>query len=166
MSGSGCSGCPDSDAHSWATARTRSPAVLGASSMIPGLLGHVEAAEEGALKAGQRAYDDATRRLITNVKVGECRSLIVREQPTAFAIDCDRHDHVIWCEPRQRGDQTGLESMSRIVLLEPHESLDGRIAADHRPEAGPVRHRLAADPATKLGEATTNPSICGLRPLW
>ncbi|WP_329483405.1 hypothetical protein OG555_14590 [Kribbella sp. NBC_01484] len=132
----------------------------------PGALGHIEAAEEGALNTGQRADDDATRRLIINVKMRERRSLIVREQPTAFAIDCDRHDHVLWREPRQSGDQSGLESMARIVLLEPHQSLDGRIAADHGPEAGPVRNRLAADPATMLGEATTNPSICGLRPLW
>ncbi|MGW7682468.1 hypothetical protein ACWGID_17130 [Kribbella sp. NPDC054772] len=131
----------------------------------PWVLGRVEAAEERALKAGERSYDDATRRLIAYVGMRERRSLIVGEQPTALAIYRDRPDHVRRGELRQYGDQSSLEAVARIVLLEPHESLAGRIAAVHRPEAGAVRHRYAADPAAALGEASANPRVRGPRPL-
>src|SRR5438477_12856781 len=95
----------------------------------------------------------------------ERRPLIICEQPAAFAVHCDRHDHVVRRELCQPGDQTGFEPMSRIVLLEPHQALDGWIAANDGPETGPVGHRLAADPAAVLAESATYPVIRGLRPL-
>ena len=131
-----------------------------------GVLGHLEAAEYGALKAGQRADHGAPRRLITDVGMGERRSLIISEQPAAFPIYRDRHDHIVGGEPRQCGDETGLEPMPGIVLLEPHQPLGGRIAADHGPEASPVSERFAIYAAAMLGELAPHPVICGLRPLW
>src|SRR3954453_19396709 len=131
----------------------------------PRMLGRVEATEETALKTGQGSNDDAPGRLIINVRVSERRSLIICQQPAACAVHRDRHDYVIRRELRQRRDETRLEPMSRIVLLEPHQPFDGGIAADDGPEACPVGEWFAADPTAVLGESATYPGIRGLRPL-
>ena len=131
----------------------------------PGVIGTLQAAEKSALETSQRADHGAPRRLISDVGMGERGPVVVSEQPAAFAIHGDRHDHVVRREPRHRGDQPRLEPVARVVLLEPHQTLSGREAASHGPEASPIGDRLATDSATTFGKPSSHPAIHRAVPL-
>lgn len=113
----------------------------------------------------QGADDNVQRWLILDVVMSQRRPMIRREQPAAYAVNRVRDDHVIGYELCQRGHQTGLESVTGVVFLEPHQALAGGIAPHHRPEPRPISHRRPAYLTAALGHPLAHPGIHRPRPL-